>query len=224
VSAYRDIAARYGPDHSGLPFIQEHVPGTDYVAAGLFHHGEPRAGIVARSIRNLPPAGGLMVVRVSVVQREMAGYLEALAAEMKWHGVIMADFRLDERDNTPRLLDVNPRLWGSLYQAVASGVEFPCLLYRMALDGDVSPAPAGEAGVRTRCLWNDTRALPAYLRRPGSRLRTIREFLDFRATKYDDMSLRDPLPVLAMALNIPIRLVVRRPDGRAPQLVEGAGR
>ncbi len=224
VSAYRDTVARYRPGPGGLPFIQEYVPGTDYLAAGLFHHGEPRAGIVARSIRNLPPGGGLMVVRVSVVQQQMAGYLEALAAEMKWHGVIMADFRLDERDDTPRLLDVNPRLWGSLYQAVASGVEFPYLLYRMALDGDISPVPAYEAGVRTRCLWNDTKALPAYLRQPGSRLRTMREFLDFRATKYDDISIRDPLPVIAMVLNIPIRLAVRPARGDGPRRPARRGR
>jgi len=223
VRAYRETMARYRTWAGDLPFIQEYVPGIDYVAAGLFHHGDPRARIVARSIRNLPPGGGLMVTRVSVAQPEMVGYLEALAAQMRWHGVLMADFRLDDRDNTPRLLDVNPRLWGSLYQAIASGVEFPYLMYRMALDGDVSPVLDYEVGLKTRCLWNDTKALPGYLRLPGSRLRTIREFLDFRATKYDDMSIRDPLPVMAMIFNIPVRLVVRRPAGPTAPPGEGAG-
>lgn len=223
VRVYRDTVARYRSSPGDLPFVQEYVPGTDYVAAGLFHHGEPRARMVARSIRNLPPGGGLMVVRVSVLQPEMTGCLEALAAEMKWHGVLMADFRLDERDNTPRLLEMNPRLWGSLYQAVASGVEVPYLLYRLALDGDVGPVPDYKVGVRTRCLWSDARALPAYLRQGGSRLDTIKAFLDFGATKYEDMSIRDPLPVIAMALNIPLRMVVRRQAGGAAGPGAGAG-
>ncbi len=185
VRVYRETATRYRSGPGDLPFIQEYVPGTDYVAAGLFHQGQPRARMVARSIRNLPPGGGLTVVRVSVLQPQMLGHLEALAAEMRWEGVLQADFRLDERDNTPRLLDVNPRLWGSLYQAIAAGVEIPYLLYRLALDGDVSPVPAYEVGVRTRSLWNDARALPAYLCQGGRRLRTIKAFLDFGETKYD---------------------------------------
>lgn len=209
VSAYKDTLTKYLPDSNGLPFIQEYIPGTDYAVACLFNHGQLRAKIVCKSIRNLPPSGGLMVVRVSVVHEQMANYLVALASEMNWHGVIMADFRLDERDNTPKLLDINPRFWGSLYQGIAAGVDFPYLLYKMALDGDVDPVTSYAVGVKTRCLWNDIRALPAHLRESNNRPRLLKEFLDFTRTGYDDMSIRDPLPVIAMALNIPIRLARR---------------
>lgn len=207
MSAYKNAMAKHSRGPGQVPFIQEYVPGTDCGVACLFNHGQIRAKIVSKSIRNLPPSGGLMVVRVSVLHEQMAEYLVALASEMNWHGVIMADFRLDERDDTPKLLDVNPRFWGSLYQAIASGVEFPYLLYKMALDGDVSPVLDYEVGVKTRCLWNDLRALPAYLRQSESKIKVIREFLDFGDTKYDDISIRDPLPVAAMALNLPIRFL-----------------
>lgn len=207
VSTYKDTVTKHSLDYMNLPIIQEYIPGTDYGVACLFNHGQLRAKIVFRSIRDLPPSGGLMVVRVSVLHEQMAEYLVALAREMNWHGVIMADFRLDERDNTPKLLDINPRFWGSLYQAIAAGVEFPYLLYKMALDGDVGPVTDYQVGVKTRFFWGDLKALPANLRESDNKLRLIKEFLDFRATKYDDISIRDPLPVVALALNIPIRFV-----------------
>ena len=114
-----------------MPIIQEYIPGTDYVAAALFNHGQLRAKVAFKSLRNLPASGGLTMSRVSVPHEQMLNYLVSLAREMHWHGVIMADFRVDDRDNTPKLLEMNPRFWFSLYQAIASGVEFPYLLYRM---------------------------------------------------------------------------------------------
>jgi predicted ATP-grasp superfamily ATP-dependent carboligase len=206
VSTYRDTITKHSLDSAHLPIIQEYIPGTDYGVACLFNHAQLRAKIVFRSIRDRPPSGGQMVVRVSVLHEQMVEYLVALAVEMNWHGVIMADFRLDKRDNTPKLIEINPRFWGSLYQAIAAGVEFPYLLYKMALDGDVSPVLDYEVGVRTRYLWADLKALPSHLRVSNNRLRLVRAFLDFGATKYDDLSISDPLPVMAMAANIPIRL------------------
>ncbi len=41
----------------------------------------------------------------------------------------MVEFKLDPRDNTPKLMEINPRFWGSLALAIESGVNFPYLLY-----------------------------------------------------------------------------------------------
>ena len=55
-----------------------------------------------------------------------------------WHGVAEVDFRWDGKEVEPVLIEVNPRFWGGLTQSVASGWDYPYLLYRLAIDGTVA--------------------------------------------------------------------------------------
>jgi hypothetical protein len=48
-------------------------------------------------------------------------------------------------------MEINPKFWGSLDLAIASGVDFPYLLYKMAVDGDVSPVSNYKLG--TKFIW-----------------------------------------------------------------------
>ena len=52
---------------------------------------------------------------------------------IKWHGVVEIDFRMD---NAPYIIEVNPRFWGGLNQAVASNVNYPIMAYQIAVEGD----------------------------------------------------------------------------------------
>lgn len=97
---------------------------------------------------------------------------------VNWHGVAMVEFKLDERTNKPVLIEVNPRFWGSVYQAIAAGVNFPYLLYEMALYGDVEPVFNYKVGVKTRFLLNDFRALSAILTIQAIALQLLRNFLN----------------------------------------------
>ena len=37
--------------------------------------------------------------------------------------------------NEPKLIEVNPRFWGSLALAIYAGIDFPYLLYKLAMEG-----------------------------------------------------------------------------------------
>ena len=43
------------------------------------------------------------------------------------------EFRIDSRDGVPKIMEVNPRFWGSLQLSILSGVDFPYLLYKALL-------------------------------------------------------------------------------------------
>jgi len=43
----------------------------------------------------------------------------------------MVEFRVDARDGTAKLMEVNPRFWGSLQLSILSGADFPYLLYNL---------------------------------------------------------------------------------------------
>jgi predicted ATP-grasp superfamily ATP-dependent carboligase len=51
----------------------------------------------------------------------------------------MVEFKKDIRDGEYKLMEINPKFWGSLDLSIACGVNFPKLLVEMALNGDIEP-------------------------------------------------------------------------------------
>lgn len=131
----------------GIPFLlQERIQGPGVGIFLLMKEGVPLARFAHRRIREKPPAGGVSVLCESI--QPPAGALDdakRLLGGVRWNGVAMVEFKVDERDDVPKLLEVNARFWGSLQLAVSSGMDFPFLLVRMAhgdeLDGFIEYTP-----------------------------------------------------------------------------------
>jgi predicted ATP-grasp superfamily ATP-dependent carboligase len=184
-------------------FVQEKIAGSVYCVAMVMNHGELKGHVVYRQLRDYPFSGGQATLRVSVDHHEAVAHFERLLRELRWHGVCQADFLVDEKTGIPYLIDINPRFWGSLIQGVASGVDFPYLLSRIARDGDVEPVPGFKTGVMTRWIWGDLKTLPQALRQGNNRLGFLKEYLQLfsRPMIYDDFCLKDPLPFFTFGLD-----------------------
>lgn len=65
----------------------------------------------------------------------MLGAVEALTAASALEGVAMFEFRFQPETDQFVLLEVNARFWGSLPLAIASGVNFPALLWAQCVAG-----------------------------------------------------------------------------------------
>jgi len=218
-----DLEARYLPVHRRAPWplIQEFVPGPGYGISVLCVHGTIRALFAHRRLRSIRPTGSGSSLRESVEPPPaMVEATRALVAALRWHGVAMMEFKLDSRDGRPRLMEINGRFWNSLPLAIAAGLDFPFLLYRLATAGEIPDSFDYRTGVRCRWLLGDARHLVAVLRgRPAgwpddfpARLRTVREFMRFagRDLHYDDPWLSDPLPFLAEAADLALRQIPGR--------------
>jgi len=217
-----ELPARYLAVHrrAPLPLIQEFVPGEGYGVSALCREGQVRALFAHRRLRMVRPTGSGSALRESVeappAMRDAAcRLLEAL----KWHGVAMVEFKLDPRDGVARLMEINGRFWNSLPLAVAAGMDFPFLLYRLATEGDVPACFDYRVGVRSRWLVGDARSLVGALRgRPAgwsdrfpSRREAVRQFMTFRGPElhYDDLWRSDPLPFFADVADVLLRQVPR---------------
>ncbi len=161
---------------SGLqprPLVQQWIDGVGLgVGMLLTADGEVLARFTHLRQRELPPSGGPSTACVSVhhaaAEEAALGLLRALGIS----GAAMVEFRVDRRTGTPYLLEVNPRLWGSLELPIRCGVDFPWLLCRWAL-GHAEQAPEYRDGVRVRFLaldalavlqaWKEPRLRRAYL-------------------------------------------------------------
>lgn len=136
-----------------VPVVQEFVPGAgEYGYFALFDHGTPVASFQHRRVRSYTYSGGASVYRrsVDIPSLRMAG--EELLEAVGWHGPAMVEFKRDPRDGTFRLIEINPRFWGSLALAVHAGVDFPWLYYQLAHDVSIKPSSDFRTGVGSHLL------------------------------------------------------------------------
>lgn len=197
--------AEYPAD--GFPLLlQQRIVGPGVGVFVLVWDGKLVASIGHRRIRENPPFGGVSAYRESIIpSQELLSQSCRLLSEFDWRGVAMVEFKLDARTGVPYLMEVNGRFWGSLQLAIDAGVDFPVLLARAALDGVVTPAGPGRAGVRSRWEWGDANHLWARLRKSSAELalppgapttwQTIRDVLRWRrGDKLEVLRATDPGP------------------------------
>ena len=209
------------------PLVQEHIPGDGRGIFVLMNRGRLRAAFAHRRLREKPPSGGVSVLSESIgLDPKLLEHAERILEALKWHGVAMVEFKRDSRDGVSKLLEINGRFWGSLQLAVDSGVDFPYLLYRLAVDGDIDPVFTYRVGVRLRWWLGDLDWLLIRLRERGSlarRLKALPEFLRpaGRGTRAEVFRPDDPAPAIR-ELSLYSRALLRdavarlsRPAGRA---------
>jgi len=201
-----DLKKRYLEVHRIFPYpmIQERLPaqGAGYGVSLLFDENSMvKASFVHKRLREYPVSGGASTLRESVRFDGIRDVAVSLLKEIGWFGVAMVEFKQDVRDGSMKLMEINPRFWGSLQLAIVSGVNFPYLLYKMAKGEQFASVEDYEIGVR--CRWLLPGDLLNFIYNP-ERSRLLPEFLRFRQPNlyYDILSLDDPLPVLGRALTL----------------------
>ncbi|WP_406661216.1 ATP-grasp domain-containing protein [Methanolobus sp. ZRKC3] len=196
ISKYVETVSNFHLSASNLPIVQEYIPGDGYGVSALFNCGDPRAIFTHKRLREYPSSGGPSTCRISTEHKEMEKIAVKILKYLNWHGVAMVEFKLDSRTNKPYVIEINPRFWGSVNQAVAAGVDFPYLLYQMAVDGDVKPVFNYKMGVKTRFLINDFRSLSDILKNEPNKIPTLMSFSHFfgKNLYYDTLSFDDPIP------------------------------
>ena len=118
-----------------------------------------------------------------------------LVRAIGWSGIFGVQFIL--AGEHAYLIDFNPRVYGSIGLATASGLNLPAIWADLLLGREVSPPPY-RPGVRYRVEEDDIRALWWRFRR-GERSEALRGLVPKRHTVHGVGSLRDPAPLLVSA-------------------------
>ncbi len=64
---------------------------------------------------------------------ELLEVVKKLIHSLQWNGVAHLDLRYDEEDNTYKVIELNPRFWGSVDASCLMGINFPHLLILQTL-------------------------------------------------------------------------------------------
>jgi predicted ATP-grasp superfamily ATP-dependent carboligase len=124
-------------DHS-YPIIQEYLPGEIIDVLFIFNKGKPRGCLTQRRVITLPVDGGSGALNITINEPTIARDAIKLMKALNWHGVGMAEFKRDTNGNA-KLIEVNPKFWGTTECSISAGMNFPYMLYEIAMDGDTKP-------------------------------------------------------------------------------------
>ncbi len=184
----------------GQAFIQEYIPNEEgrYNLSALFkQNAEPRAVCVIKGIRSYPLNSGPWSIAQTTENPNILEYGSKLLHALNWYGVACVEFLIDRRDGKPKLMEVNPRFWNAVALDIESGVDFPYMLYKMVVDGDVTPNYSYRSDAKWRWL------LPQdilWLFSPPHEWGKVKDFLKFRDKDlhYAVLSRSDPGPTIGI--------------------------
>lgn len=155
----RERAAR-GEDASDI-VIQEYFAGEGIGYSGFFRDGEIVVGYAHRRVAEYPVSGGSSVVRERYPYDDLAeleAAVRSVLAVAPWSGPAMFELKRDAGGRFA-FIECNPRIWGSVHQALADGANiFEPLL------GPGRKAPRA-GGVRTELFPLSWVSLASYLAR-----------------------------------------------------------
>ena len=111
---------------------QEYVSGSGIGVEFLFNRGKKIWHFAHERVHEYPLTGGASSYRRSIYPPQaMLHDAEKLLTALNWHGVAMVEFKMNANGQY-WLMEINPRLWGSLALSIDSGVDFPLGLLQIA--------------------------------------------------------------------------------------------
>lgn len=113
------------------PLVQEYLPGGGLGCSVLADHGTVIASICHRRVREYPISGGPSACCDCVDRPDLVSIASALVAETGYTGLAMFEFK-EGADGKPRLLEVNPRIWGTFPLTRVSHSQIPLLWCTLA--------------------------------------------------------------------------------------------
>jgi predicted ATP-grasp superfamily ATP-dependent carboligase len=195
IQSYQSVHERYP-----FPLIQEWIPdggGTFGLSALFDEASNVKAAFIHKKLRMYPVQGGPSTLREGVEHPQVMEMGLSLLKSLSWVGVGMVEFKVDPRDGVPKLMEINPRFWGSLHLAIVSEVDFPYLILKMALGERFEPILRYPVG--RQCRWLLFGDILHFLNNP-QRFHLHPSFLRFfeSGTSDDVISRDDFLPVLGL--------------------------
>ena len=194
--------------------IQEYIPGEGYGFYALFNNGIEKAVFMHKRLREYPISGGASTCAMSVYNEELKRLGLALLRQLHWHGVAMVEFKKDSRDGKFKLMEINPKFWGSLDLSIAAGIDFPVFLVNMAFEGDITPIFHYDIDMKYRWPFPDDTL--HILANPKSIMNVIME--SFNKKLRSNVSIGDFLPNILQIFStcIAIKTWIRQGNFRYP--------
>ena len=200
----RQTEQSYGP-----VLIQEYIPqtGLQYKAELMMSEdGTAKAAVVFSKVRWYPLAGGSSTLNATVHRPDIVAMCIRLLKHLGWVGYADVDLIEDPRDKVPKVMEINPRITGSVKITFQAGVNFADLVLRQCLGQKLPCQPDYTPGVYLRYLLPDI----LWFMKSPARFSCTPSWFRLRGTADQIYSFDDPLPGITYTLQSGLRLLFRR--------------
>ena len=194
------LLARYSEALQLVPadelLLQELIPGSGGAQlsfAAIASDGEVSCSLTARRVRQFPMDIGRASTYVETVEDpDVRSLGHRIVGRLDYNGLVEVEFKRDPRTDEPKLLDINPRMWGWHTLGRRAGMDFSFLAWRLA-QGQAAARRQAPPGIRW--MWPAADIPIALKEILGRRLRTTEYFRSFRRpVDFATLTLDDPLP------------------------------
>lgn len=190
------------PGGEGL--VQPYIPGALVGVSGVSWEGELVCALHQVSVRIWPvPMGDHSYAETVPLDAELEKGVSRLLQETGWSGLFQMEF-IRTTCGEYYLIDLNPRIYGSIALAVAAGLNLPGIWVDLLL-GQRPEVGSYLVGARFRHEEKDVRAL-AQMLVDGEQRGALRGLVPRRGTTHAVFSLRDPMPLLTSGAKLAKRL------------------
>lgn len=194
VRAYLEVestTARVPTEDFSRPVITEFIPGFIHDACAVAKRGE--VVNMVTQVRQLmtPIGGGVGAVNITTDEPELQQLARRLLESLGWNGPAQIEFKYDPRDGRYKLIEINPRLWGTLDLSIRAGMNFPAQIRDLALDRPVKRDQPYRVGLRYVFISRAAGAYVQLARTHGSK--ALRDNRTYPATTFG-LDAHDPIP------------------------------
>lgn len=173
--------------------FQEYIPQTDLqyeCAMFIDDNNEVKTSLVFSKNRWFPINGGSSTLNITVDRPDIIENCTRLLKEINWRGPADIDLIQDPRDNTAKIMEINPRVSGSVKIAFIAGTDQARQILELAYGSEVSKYDTYEIGRRLRCSQTD---LLWFIKSPN-RFKAKPSWFSNYKTNDQIFSWSDPLP------------------------------
>jgi len=112
--------------------VQEYIRGHGEGFFALYREGSCIRQMMHKRLGETPESGGSSWAARSIYEPDLEFFGKQLLTPLKWHGPAMVEFKRRASDGRLFLMELNPKLWGSLDLTIAAGVRIPSDLVELA--------------------------------------------------------------------------------------------
>ena len=204
--------------------VQEQVPGGDdrfySLVTYLDRTSQPLAVFTRRKLRQWPVDHGDGSLQISVREPKVAEQGLQLLQGIGFRGLATVEFKKDPRDDTFKLIEVNPRSGLPQQLAVDCGVDVPYIAYQDALGNPPARVDSYKVGVKWLNLGYDVKSFREYHRRKRLGvlpwLRSIKDARSYAYFAWDDL-----MPFFSISLGLAGEELTRRRRRRSSAPADG---
>lgn len=188
----KDLFSKGNEQYSNYVF-QEYIPQTDIqyeCAMFVDNNNQIKTSLVFSKNRWFPVNGGSSTLNITVDRPDIVESCTKLLQEINWRGPADIDLIQDPRDGKAKIMEINPRVSGSVKIAFIAGVDQARQMLELSFGEEVTEYKKYKIGQRLRCSQTD---LLWFIKSPN-RFKSNPSWFSNKNTKDQIFDICDPLP------------------------------